>query len=394
MGRGTRAFGSDGRKGLALVGAVLVAGCAGCETRVLGDIVTTHDAGMEGTAGTSGEGGAGGNSGSGAGGSVGGGSGAAGSGERCPLSCGAEACSFRVGEPRTIVTSPYDQQIMALAVNADTLFWGTYPNQSQMGEIRSMPLAGGPSTLLVSNVRVSNLYLDGSTLYYVTSGFSASYALFAVPVTGGTPRMIAAGAQIQWITSDASYIYFVQGGIMRADRAGSGVTSVVAPMGTVWGFAVDATNIYWAAYSNGGTLYRRALAGGDVTAMHTSTQPITFPIIDGDDIDFVEGINTPDTCMSTVWAIAKAGGTPRQISPGTSGTDVSLIARDGPYLYWSRASIDGYVLRTVKGQRPEVLAMGQDNVTPVVVGATDIFWIAGPSRTAFQSEYEVRTLPK
>jgi hypothetical protein len=228
----------------------------------------------------------------------------------------------------------------------------------------------------------------------VTSDFSASYALFAVPATGGTPRMIAAGSQIQWITSDASYIYFVQGGIMRADRAGSNVTSVVAPMGTTWGFAVDATNVYWAAYSNGGALYRRALAGGDVTTLRTSSQPITFPIVDGDDIDFVEGINTPDTCRSTVWSIAKAGGTPRQISPGMSGTDVSLVARDGLYLYWSRASIPGYVLRTVKGQTPEILAMGQDNVTPVVVGPTDIYWIVGPSRSVPQSGYEVRTLPK
>lgn len=206
--------------------------------------------------------------------------------------------------------------------------------------------------------------------------------------------MITAGSQISGITSDASYIYFAAGSIMRADRTGSKVTTLVAVTDPLWGFAVDATDVYWATYSNGGTLSRRALAGGDVTKLRTSTQPITFPIVDGDDIDFVEGINTPDTCRSAVWSIAKSGGTPRQVSPGMTGTDVSLVTRDGSYLYWSRVSYPGYVLRTVKGQTPEILAMGQDNLTPVVVGAADIFWIVGPTPTVPGSGYEVRTLPK
>ena len=154
-----------------------------------------------------------------------------------------------------LVTSPFNQQLMGLAVNADTLFWGTYPNQTQ-GEIRSMPLAGGPSTLLVSNVIVSELYLDGATLYYVTNDRTGNAALLAIPVTGGTSRMVATGSRIAWITSDASGIYFAQGNqIVRADRSGSGVTPVVGAAGTLWGFAVDETNVYWASYSNGGALF-------------------------------------------------------------------------------------------------------------------------------------------
>ena len=199
---------------------------------------------------------------------------------------------------------------MALAVNADTIFWGTYPNQTQ-GEIRSMPLTGGPSTLLAANVIVQELYLDGSTLYYVTTDRTGKASLFAVAATGGTSRAIATGSRVGSVTSDASSIYFVNGtSIMRTDRAGSTATPVVQVTGTPWGFAVDATNVYWASYSNGGALYRRALAGGDTATLRASTAPITHPIVDGDDIDFVEGINTPDTCQSAVWSVAKAGGTP------------------------------------------------------------------------------------
>ena len=113
---------------------------------------------------------------------------------------------------------------------------------------------------------------------------------------------------------------------MRTDRAGSNATPVVQVTGTPWGFAVDATNVYWASYSNGGALYRRALAGGDTATLRASTAPITHPIVDGDDIDFVEGINTPDTCQSAVWSVAKAGGTPRMLSRGRR----ILFANDVP----------------------------------------------------------------
>ena len=127
----------------------------------------------------------------------------------------------------------------------------------------------------------------------------------------GPPGAIATGSRVASVTSDASSIYFVNGtSIMRADRAGSTATPVVQVTGTPWGFAVDATNVYWASYSNGGALYRRALAGGETATLRASTAPITRPIVDGDDIDFVEGINTPDTCQSAVWSVAKAGGRP------------------------------------------------------------------------------------
>ena len=271
--------------------AILLACCLGCESRILssrplveqngghgGGPVNTGSAGTGAPGGHGGDGGdarGGSNGGAGTGGSASTGSGGGGG---CAISCGPAACPVRDGQPRVLVTSPTDHQLVGLAVNADTLFWGTYPNQTP-GEIRSMPLAGGPSTLLASDVIVSELYLDGSTLYYVTNDRTGNGSLLAIPVTGGTPRMVATGARIAWLTSDASSIYFAQGNqIMRADRSGSGVTPVVGAAGTLWGFAVDEANVYWASYSNGGTLSRRGLAGGNTTTLHTSSAPLTFPI--------------------------------------------------------------------------------------------------------------------
>ena len=318
-------------------------------------------------------------------------------GDRCVISCGAEACPVRAGQPRVIVTSPFDQQIGAIAVSADTLYWGTYPNQTP-GEIRSMPLAGGSSTLLAQNVIVSELYLDGSTLYYVTSDRTGVYSLFSIPATGGTPRMVATGSEIWYVTSDASSVYFGQkvatgsssSRIMRVDRTTSAVTPLVEIPGALWGFAIDGTNVYWAWYSNGGSLSRRPLAGGDTVVLFASSAPITFPINDGADIDFVEGINTPDVCQSSIWSIRKGGGAPSLLSPGTSGIDAGRLARGDTHVYWGRGSRQGAILRTVKGQTPEILAVDQANVGWVIaVGPTDVYWIASSG-----SGYEVRTLPK
>jgi hypothetical protein len=315
------------------------------------------------------------------------------------ISCGEAACPVRAGEPRVLVTSS-SHQIYALAVSADTLYWGTYPSGGA-GEIRSMPLAGGPSTLLVDNVTATNLYLDGSTLYYVTNQ-SGGALLAAVPVTGGPSRAIApAGAAgIGFLDADASGIYFGVSApstssapgasrIMRADRTGSGATPVVEVTGTLWGFAVDDTNVYWASYWNGGTLSRRALPGGNITTLRTSSAPITSPIADGDDVVFVEGISTPDVCQSAIWSVPKVGGEPRLISPGTSGIDVWRPVRDDARLYWGRSSHAGAILRTVKGQTPEILAVNQRSVGALVLGPADIYWIASSG-----SAYEVRTLAK
>jgi hypothetical protein len=385
--------------------AILLACFLGCESRILsnrplvdhngghgGDPVDTGNAGTGAPGGRGGDGGdarGGSNGGAGTGGGASTGSGGGGG---CAISCGPAACPVRDGQPRVLVSSPLNHQLMGLAVNADTLFWGTYPNQT-LGEIRSMPLAGGPSTLLASDVIVSELYLDGSTLYYVTNDRTGNTSLLAIPVTGGTPRMVATGSRIAWITSDASSIYFAQGNqIVRADRSGSGVVPVVGAAGTLWGFAVDETSVYWATYSNGGALSRRALPGGNITTLHTSSAPITFPITDGDDIVYVEGTNTPATCQSAIWAIAKAGtGTPRLISPGTSGVDVRQPVRDGDTLYWASNSRRGALLRMVKEQTPEILATEQVNITRPVVGPADLYWIASGSGL---TTYEVRTLPK
>jgi hypothetical protein len=135
---------------------------------------------------------------------------------------------------------------------------------------------------------------------------------------------------------------------------------------------------------------RRPRAGGDTTTLASTSEPITSPVVDSADIDYVEGISTPMTCRSRVMAIAKAGGTnARQISPGSSGVDVVNLVRDDTHVYWASNSARGAILRTRKGETPEILAADQQSASGLVLSSTDVYWIARAG-----TSYEVRTVPK
>jgi hypothetical protein len=315
----------------------------------------------------------------------------------CSIACGSVPCPVRSGEPRVLVGTPLDRPIMAIAVSADTLYFGTFPNQTQ-GEISSMPLSGGAPTLLVGDVLVRELRLDGDTLYYVSrgrSGLSVS-SLHAIPATGGTPKEIAQGSDITDVTPDASGVYFalhssgLPSRIMHTGRDGIGTRTVVSAIIPLSGFAVDQEDVYWTGYFNGGVLVRNSLSSGTMGTLTGSMDPFASPISDGFDIDFVEGTSTPDACRSAVVSVSKSVGTPiKRISPGTSGVDVMGLVRDDTHLYWSSTGAHGAVVRVVKGQTPEIIAADQQSASRPVLGPKDVYWIARAG-----SMYQVRTVPK
>jgi hypothetical protein len=305
-------------------------------------------------------------------------------------------CPVRPGEPRVLMTTPSDQPIGAIVVDNDTIYYGTNPNQG-LGEVRAMPLAGGPSRQLVADVTARGLYLDGPTLYYVHATGAPRATLSAVLVGGSSSKDIATANGLDYVAFDASGIYFADRGpgpgasrIMFTDRSGSPPTPVVNLVGVLWGFAVDQFSIYWAEYASGGMLQRRDLAGGVTTTLLSSTEPINSPMVDGDDIVYIEGTNTPDTCRSRVMLIDHAGAhAPWQISTGSSGVDVWKVARNGPNLYWVSSGIRGAVFRSEQARTPEVLAADQASAWGLVTNATDVYWIARANTT-----YVVRSVPK
>jgi hypothetical protein len=204
------------------------------------------------------------------------------------------------------------------------------------------------------------------------------------------PRDIAQAPRIMYVLPTPAGIYFGKGGsgvlhqVVRTGRDGVGAKSVISLFGTLWGFALDDLNVYVADYDYRGLIVRGPLIGGSTGTLTTSPEPITSPILDGQDIIFVEGVSSPDTCRSAVMSLS--GG---RISPGTSGIDVMGLVRDDSHIYWSSTGVRGAVLRVRKGQTPEIIAADQQSASPPVLSPTDVYWIARAGAT-----YEVRTVPK
>lgn len=146
------------------------------------------------------------------------------------------------GQVESIVTaSPYT----GFAVDSGYLYY----QLRLSGQIRRMPVGGGPSTVVAANVflsenRSTELYVGGGTLYY-----SDLESIRTVPKSGGTLLVRAAEPGATNMISDGSALYIrstTSGEIVRfslLDYSRSVVTASAAE-----GPALDDNYVYWSTF--------------------------------------------------------------------------------------------------------------------------------------------------
>jgi hypothetical protein len=319
----------------------------------------------------------------------------------CSIHCA--WCSPRGAPLRTVVTTSLDAPITAIAVKDKTLCFATNPATTP-GEIRSMPIAGGDSTVLVSSVSVREMLVAGSWLYYTASIGGNQSLLSRIPVSGG-PRVDIIRGEISYLTFADSWVYYGWSGgasdsIERTHIDTLDRSNVVDVKGRLSGLMVDVQQtlkqVYWTANDNGGGFFAHNLVNDNETTLHTSLEPITSPLIVGSFGFFVEGIATPDTCRSRIRMAGTAPSTwaTMDYSPGTTGINATRLAFHALDLYWLSVGIHGAVLRARAApfseaeKMPQIVASEQRSASGLVLTATDVFWIARSDATT-----EVRTVP-
>ena len=343
----------------------------------------------------------------GTGGTAGGGGGQGGAGgttmpppDPCSIKCA--WCSPRGALLRTVVTTSLDEPITAIAVKDQTLFFATNPVTTP-GEIRSMPIAGGDSTVLVPSVSVREMVVVGAWLYYTWSIGGNQSLLSRIPVSGGLRVDITRG-EISYLTFADSWVYYGWSGgasdsIERTHIDTLESSKVVDVKGRLSGLTVNLQavlkQVYWTANDNGGGFFAHDLVNDNETTLHTSVEPISSPVVNGGLGLFVEGIATPDTCRSAIRMAWISSPRPAMnYSPGTTGINATRLAMGQPYLYWLSVGIHGAVLRgipvpvTEADKKPEIVASEQRSASGLVVTGTDVFWIVRSDATS-----EVRTTP-
>jgi hypothetical protein len=161
---------------------------------------------------------------------------------------------------------------------------GAAPN----GKVLRVPLDGSPATELATDQYLpSAIAVDATDAYFMTPD-----AVMKVPVTGG-PAVVASAAK------DASFA----------------------------GIVVDATNVYWTNYSNGGSTMFLPKTGGPATTVDTGGAYPSGIVVQGGSIYWAlfgsDEIKTAPLAGGAATVFASGQNAPR-----------SGLAADSTYLYW------------------------------------------------------------
>jgi hypothetical protein len=237
--------------------------------------------------------------------------------------CGGTATTLASGQ------SPY-----TLAINATTAFW------DGLGEVLSVPLAGGTVTTVVSNARSigpNALALYGESLYWTNN--NAPAAVMTVGLDGGAPITLATSAAPErdfssFLAVDSTGVYWTTDPYLgfhgpttltRKPLLGGPPTTLVSRDGGCGGVVLEATRLYWSCEH---TVLTVSLDSGEVGTLLTDDGGgfITFIAVDS------KSIYWTNFQTGTVKKSSLDGGTPATLAEGQEYPE--FLTQDDKSLYW------------------------------------------------------------
>jgi hypothetical protein len=144
------------------------------------------------------------------------------------------------GPPVELYSGPANR----LAIAGDTLYFTTWYGNAVM----SVAKAGGPATTLavVAN-NTNSIAIHGGTIYFGGTGGTLG-TLYSMPVAGGPVTVLRDGHGLFGIAVDSTGVYFTtfdEGEIMRMAHDGSGLAVLADGEHSPREIAVDDTAVYW-----------------------------------------------------------------------------------------------------------------------------------------------------
>jgi hypothetical protein len=263
------------------------------------------------------------------------------------------------GGAAKILTDDASLRSAALHVRDGVAYWGNLWDVSEQapGRIASVPLAGGPVTVRVADLRrLRDMTLDDQFLYWTADGVdpgaaggSADGGVWSVPLAGGQPSRLATGFyRPSKIAAAGGVAVFLDSDNntapgMRLVRVSGGTTKVLTTTGNeVTGLAVDGTHVYWTErgdqtmsdWDQNGFVRAMPLAGGAVvTLADHQPGPVGIALL-GDQVYWATGPATaPVPVVPTgVWRVAKTGGTQTAVATQLASV-LALSAGDDAIAY-------------------------------------------------------------
>jgi hypothetical protein len=257
-----------------------------------------------------------------------------------------------------------------------------------------------PTVLVSGQSSPSNIVLDATTLYFVAGG-----AIASIPIGGG-PATVLVKSQ-SWpasLASDTNHLFWTEnspsGAVMQSSL--DGTSRVQLASNELWPseIAVDATHVYWNDVNSGKT--KRAPIGGGATELVAASNNFLYDLA-LDSTNIYVGQNPPVK-------IPKTGGNPQPLTgagyvPYSIAIDAGwlycsdhlggirkvplaggpwtplatqlpnaamMVAIDATSIYWT----DNQAIMKLdkNGGTPIALASGQDTPVGIAVDASNVYW--------------------
>lgn len=161
-----------------------------------------------------------------------------------------------------------------LVLDGANLYW----TNSTLEALMKTPIAGGPSTLLASNLGpfLGGIAVDATNVY-VVARVRFIDTIFAVPIAGGAPRPVfATQARIFDLAADSLHLFWSQSfgvtdGSINFKTATGGTTVLVTNVQYLRSsIAVRGTRVFWATKDE---IAQAPITGGIMTTLATATSP-------------------------------------------------------------------------------------------------------------------------
>ncbi len=278
-----------------------------------------------------------------------------------------------------------------------------------MGDVMSVPVGGGPPTVLASGLPgPSSVAVDGKSVYWIAALLQGASAVMKLPAGGGTPvTLVSNETPIASLAVDATSVYWTDsvgganaypghalGGRVSRMPSGGGAEQVLvdgSPLAP-GGVAVDATSAYWLGSPGSPTnftnvLQKVPLHGGAAVTLATyqawgagpAVAAVPLPVVAGQTARNVYWIAQPPcpSCTrpssqppSNLLSVPATGGSTSTLTTGANG-----VAVDSNTLYWTTG---GTVMSLpTSGGTPITLA-NVGGGAGIAVDAASVYWI-GPS---------------
>jgi hypothetical protein len=306
----------------------------------------------------------------------------------CGKACGVGTCVGGICQKPEMIASQLPTVVNVVVDSKNAYFTsGGHAPTYMDGGVYSVPLAGGapPTTLFATAPSCEALALDNDFLLFGSDGTQYDWTdgfIARMPKSGGPPDIFAKGqpyAQVV-IVKGANYYWTSAGtlankfldGAVRTSVGTMSITPISDPETAPVSIYADDTHVYWtdqgtqANNLKDGALRRKPIAGGPIETLAANLHSPSMVIGIGNLIYF--GARGELDCVDPA-------------EPGVVHTvvnqvkNISRLAVDGPYIYWTEANSPGRVARMAIAGGPVIaIADGLNNPYGLTTDATHIYF--------------------